>query len=312
MNIPQELFRVKRKAVETVNLPSDNNHDPSNILLYGGRYYLWYTQHVHDKPYDHFANCKIMCCISEDGYRWEDGRDALLPSEAGWDCSGVLTANVIHHENRFYMFYTGVGTEFTEGKTTQRCCGLAVAEQPDGLFRRLSQEPVLRWEEPGSWADEAVDDIGAVRINGKWMIYFKGSRLDEPEADKTMLGVAYADNIMGPYRRYEGNPVIRGHASSIWPYKDGLCLLSGLKHKEGEGKIYGGDWNDPLGVQYLYYSDDGIHFTPCAEFPNRASGICIPQEIERDDITKYWGVSVATKDTFKRRFIERFDFEVDM
>ena len=132
--------------------------------------------------------------------------------------------------------------------------------------------------------------------------------MTEPDGDKTMLGLAWADTITGPYHRYEGNPVIRGHAFSVWPYQDGLCLLSGLKHREGEGRIYGDDWNDPEGVQYLYYSDDGIHFEPCAPLPNRASGICIPEGEDRKDITKYWGVSVATRDTHKKRYIERFDF----
>lgn len=310
MKIPHELMKVKRKTVETVNLPADNNHDPSNILFYRGTYYLWYTQHDNNRPYDHFADCKIMCCTSTDGYHFEDGKDALLPSEDGFDCSGVLTANVIYHDHRFYMFYTGVGTEFAEGKTTRRCCGLAVSDTPDGVFERLASNPVLMWEDEGGFADEAVDDISAVYYKGRWLIYFKGSSLTEPDADKTMLGLAYADDITGPYRRYGGNPVIRGHASSVWPYKDGLCLLTGLKHKEGEGKIYGDDWDDPEGIQYLYYSDDGIHFTPCAEFPNRASGICIPQGQDREDITKYWGVSVATKDSFRKRYIERFNIEI--
>lgn len=308
MKLPKELLEVERKTVETVNLPSDNNHDPSNILYDQGTYYLWYTQHDNERPYDHFADCKIMCCTSKDGIHWEEGKDALLPAESGWDCAGVLTANVIHDKGRFYMFYTGEGTDFAEGKTTRRCCGLAAADTPDGPFERLGNEPVLQWEEEGSWDDEAVDDISAVFFQNRWLVYFKGSRLTEPDGDKTMLGLAWADTITGPYHRYEGNPVIRGHAFSIWPYKEGLCLLSGLKHREGEGRIYGDNWNDPEGIQYLYYSEDGIHFEPCAPFPNRASGIFIPEGEDQKDITKYWGVSVATADAHKKRYIERFDF----
>ena len=50
MKLPKELLEVERKTVETVNLPSDNNHDPSNILYDQGTYYLWYTQHDNERP----------------------------------------------------------------------------------------------------------------------------------------------------------------------------------------------------------------------------------------------------------------------
>ena len=173
MKLPKELLEVERKTVETVNLPSDNNHDPSNILYDQGTYYLWYTQHDNERPYDHFADCKIMCCTSKDGFHWESGKDALLPAESGWDCAGVLTANVFHDKGRFYMFYTGVGTDFAEGKTTRRCCGLAAADTPEGPFERLGDGPVLQWEEEGKWDDEAVDDVSAVFFQNRWLVYFK-------------------------------------------------------------------------------------------------------------------------------------------
>lgn len=306
--IPEELKHVKRVLQETEGLPSDNNHDPSNIIFYNGRYYLWYTQHRNDRPYDHFADCKICCAVSEDGKHWKNAGDALLPSKEGWDCAGVLTANVMAHNGKFYLFYTGVGEAFAEGKTKKRCCGLAAADTPDGEFVRISREPVFQWDVPGKWDDQAVDDISVLFWKGKWRIYYKGNSELEQDADKTMLGVAVSDRMEGPYERYEGNPLIRGHAFAIWPYQSGLCLLSGLKHDIG--KIYGEDWHDPTGVQYLYYSEDGIHFEPCCEFANRAAGIYVPtDEQERKDIANYWGVGVDTLDTHKKRYLYRFGFD---
>lgn len=307
MKIPEELFQIQRENVVAEMLPADNNHDPSNILFHNGRYYLWYTQHDPDRPYDHFADCRIRCCTSEDGYHWDRHFDALLPAENGWDSAGVLTANVIQDGNRFFMFYTGVGADYAAKETTRRCCGLAVSDNPDGIFNRISDAPVLMWGEEGSWNDESVDDVSAVYFRGKWMIYFKGTRFSEPAADKTRLGVAFADHIGGPYQFYENNPIILGHAFSIWPYKDGLCLLTGLKHKEGEGTIYGDDWNNKKGVQYLYYSDDGLNFVPCSKFDNRATGMFVPDGDLKADIQNYWGVSVSTRDTHKKRYIERFN-----
>ncbi|RGZ06585.1 hypothetical protein DXA14_03985 [Hungatella hathewayi] len=236
MKLPKELLEVERKTVETVNLPSDNNHDPSNILYDQGTYYLWYTQHDNERPYDHFADCKIMCCTSKDGIHWEEGKDALLPAESGWDCAGVLTANVIYDKGRFYMFYTGVGTDFAEGKTTRRCCGLAAADTPDGPFERLGNEPVLQWEEEGSWDDEAVDDISAIFFQNRWLVYFKGSRLTEPDGDKTMLGLAWADTITARITDMKG---IRSSVVMHFPYgrirRGSACCPDSSTGREREG-----------------------------------------------------------------------------
>ena len=292
---------------ETEGLPSDNNHDPSNVIYHDGKYYLWYTQHRNDRPYDHFADCYVSCSVSEDGKKWNYLGKALIPSKEGWDCKGVLTANVIKHEGKFYMFYTGVGESFAKGETRKRCCGLAVAEKPEEMFIRVGENPVFMWDAPGTWDDQSADDISVLFWKGRWRLYYKGTNEREDDPDQYMLGMAYSNNITGPYVRYEGNPIIKGHAFSIWPYKSGLCLLTGLKHDIG--RVYGSDWNDMTGIQYLYYSEDGIRFEPCFECPNRASGLYIPTDDKlKLDITNYWGISVSTKDTFKKRFLYRFGF----
>lgn len=308
--IPEELKDVVRVSHTAEGLPADNNHDPSDILYYNGKYYMWYTQHMKGYPYGHFAFCKIMRVTSGDGVHWGDAADALLPSERGWDDGGVLTANVTEADGRYYMWYTGVGKGYSDAAPGTRSCGLAVADTPDGPFRRLGQEPVLTPGRPGSWNDEAVDDVSSVYFRGKWRAYFKGCCAAVQDADRTMLGYAEAEHIEGPYGEEHRGPLIRGHAFSIWPYKNGLLLLSGLKDRQDEGYIYRGDWNDSRGHQYLYYSEDGEHFAPCAEFPNRASGIFIPEKAAANRIENYWGVSVNTKNGHWERYIERFDFGI--
>ena len=69
--IPDELYLIEKAEVETTGLPSDNNHDPSNVIYYEGRYYVWYTQHMvtPGQPYDHFAHNRIDYITSPDGIR---------------------------------------------------------------------------------------------------------------------------------------------------------------------------------------------------------------------------------------------------
>ncbi len=308
---PSELKNIRRVDVPSAGLPADNNHDPSNIIYADGLYYLWYTQHRNDRPYDHYTDCKIMCVTSQDGETWSEGFDALLPGEPGaWDEAGVLTANVTVHEGKYYMFYTGVQWGYNqEAKDEGWHCGLAVANHPRGPWVRMHDRPVLVSGPEGAWDDRDTDDATAIYRQRRWWIYYKGTSAATPSSDNTLIGVAFGDQIDGPYTRYEGGALIRGHAFALWPYKDGVLLLSGLKH-DSVGKIYGGDWNDPAGVQYLYYSEDGLHFTPVCEFPNRACGIYWPQDPAlRNDIRNCWGISVSTRDTHKKRYLQRFRFE---
>ena len=45
--IPKELIEVADREVhvEVLDVPDKHHHDPSNIIQYNGKYYLWYTQH---------------------------------------------------------------------------------------------------------------------------------------------------------------------------------------------------------------------------------------------------------------------------
>lgn len=308
MIIPEELSKVERMAMPTTGLPQDNNHDPSNIIKYNGRYYFWYTDHIAGQPYNHFDHCRIMMTTSPDGIKWDKGIVALVPSETGWDNGGVLTANVFKYNDKYYMWYIGVGRNYNN---EPRNCNIAVADSPDGPFTRLGDNPILFHGKPGSWNDSSVDDVSTIYFNGKWMTYFKGMTYAKDDGDFSMLGVAFSETPFGPYKYYEGNPIIRGHAFSVWTYKNGVLLLSGLKDKENEGYMYRGNWEDPNGHQYLYFSTDGLNFKPVAEFENRASGIYIPEGNDGEWIGNYWGVSVKSRNGHSGRYIEKFGFKVN-
>lgn len=300
-----EFLRVKRVEHACTGLPSDNNHDPSNIIRHEGRYYLWYTQHMNDRLYDDFDNCLIMMTSSPDGVSWTEGIPALLPSEKGWDDGGVLTASIFRYDGKYCMWYTGVEKGF-DGKRI--CASVAVADSPEGPFTRISSEPLLTPGSYGSWDDRAVDDVSTIYFRGRWMTYYKGTSYMTPSPDHTHIGVAVSGNPFGPYEKIGEGPLLRGHAFSVWPYQEGLLLLSGLKDKDDEGYMYRGDWHDPKGHQYLYRSNDGFSFEPVCEFENRASGIFVPDDTENSSLSDYWGVSVNTNGTCFGRYIERFDF----
>jgi hypothetical protein len=71
VRIPPELKQVTKTVVPITGIdkaPEVEHHDPSNIIRYKGRYYLWFTEHlsVH-LGNDGFQECKIKVATSEDG-----------------------------------------------------------------------------------------------------------------------------------------------------------------------------------------------------------------------------------------------------
>lgn len=302
----EELMRIKQVWTKTEGLPDDNNHDPSNILFADGTYYLWITQHDNGRPFCGFKYCRIMYTTSKDGYSWEPLKDALLPSEKDWDSCGVLTANVLLYNRKYYMFYTGVdeGYDVTH---EDRYVGIAVSDSPVGPWKRIPPEPVIGPSREG-FDSNSADDVTVIPRDGKFWMYYKGMYPGQ-DGNFTEVGVAFADNIEGPYVRYGNNPLIVGHAFAIWPYKDGYLYLSGRKDTD-EGRAYNDhpNWIDPVGTQSLFWTEDGIHFEACCPFENRAPGIFAGSET---DITKCWGVSVKTRNKGMGRYVERFDFVLD-
>ena len=299
--VPDQLKRTRQVFVETEGLPSDNNHDPSNIIFAEGKYHLWVTQHRNDKPFEHFYDCKIVHTTSADGIRWSPAENALLPAADGFDAGGVLTANVMRMDDKYYMIYTGVDKDYGT-KNQFRYIGLAAAISPNGPFERVMKTPLFGPSGSG-WDFDSADDVTILKVGDKYRLYYKGS----PKgctSDQTLIGMAQSDLLTGPYTRYEGNPLIKGHAFAIWPYRNGFLYLSGLKDTD-EGLIYGEDWDDPRGTQSLYFSEDGISFTAVCPCKNRAAGIYMG---DGQDINTCWGVVVKTHDRHLKRYIARFNF----
>ena len=78
-----------------------------------------------------------------------------------------------------------------------------------------------------------------VYLNGTWFMYYKGIRHGVP----TENGVATADNLTGPYRKYEGNPLMKGHGHFCWRYKRWLiCPRPFMVERGHHDGVAPGEW----------------------------------------------------------------------
>ena len=253
--IPAELQNPRTRAVDSPDfgpVADFHCHDPSNIVLHDGLFYVWYSRNVGDHAYitAHYAT-------SPDGVKWTLRGEALPPGPAGaWDESGNLAPYVAVAEGRYYLFYTG----FCRGDLATRHLGCAVADTPAGPWRRLAGNPVLRHgADPDAWNSDMVGDSNVIYREGKWWLYFKGKQPHE-KPWQTHVGVAVADCITGPYTPYGDNPLFDGHAFSAWVHRDGVAALRGMFWPE------------------ILWSEDGLHFVDSGgRLPNKSTGLYCPE-----------------------------------
>jgi len=256
---PKELMTPNVRVAEATGLPvpDHGNNDPSNIIRHDGLYYCWYTEYL--PKIDAFKNTQIRLITSPDGVAWTERGVAMAPDGTNdFDALGALTACVVEHEGRFYMFYSAVPKGFNGARKDGNHVGIALAEADDPMGPWKKKGLVLDVSKDG-WDRQHVDDANVVRYKGQWLLYYKGFRKHEGPND-TRIGLATARELTGPYSRYAGNPIFKGHCVSAWKHRDGLAMVTGSN-----------------GKQVVFWSTDGVTFVPAGPFKNRSTGFYVPE-----------------------------------
>jgi len=291
---PKELMTPNVRVAEATGLPDQSNHDPSNIIRHDGLYYCWYTEHL--APIGAFKNTRTRLITSPDGVAWTDRGVAMAPDGTNdFDALGALTTYVVEHEGRFYMFYSAVPKGFNGARKDGNHVGIALAEADDPMGPWKKKGLVFDVSKDG-WDRQHVDDANVVRHNGQWLLYYKGFRKHEGPM-QTRIGLATAGELTGPYSRYAGNPLLKGHAFSAWKHRDGIALVTGSN-----------------GKQVVFWSTDGVKFVPTGPFENRSTGFYVPEGNFTDEPNNRgvtWGMDVTGYPTAPGK-TRLFKFECDL
>ncbi|KYH36506.1 MAG: hypothetical protein AYL29_013250 [Candidatus Bathyarchaeota archaeon B24] len=167
-----------------------------------------------------------------------------------WDDSWVACAVVLKEgaydikggTEKYYMFYSasGSGSETVD-------IGLAVADNPLGPWRKYEKNPI-------------VEDFGylggVVKVGGKFYMY-----TEHPigVTDQGPFCVAVADRPEGPWKKYEGNPILKPGDWGSWD--DGGFSEAGVTYRDGVFHVfYGGTKTTKLESVGYAYSFDGYNF----------------------------------------------------
>ncbi len=259
--------------------------DPSDIIKVGEMYYAWYTKGKLSHGYD----ATVWYATSSDGHKWIEKGEALVRGPQGaWDEQSVFTPGILIAEGKYWLFYTGVPKPFVGNgnQVTKTAIGAAVAASPEGPWRKLDTNPVLKTSEDTRTFDSMrVDDACLIVRDGKCWLYYKGRKWDDYSRN-TKMGVAIAEHPAGPYVKNKGNPVVPGgHEVLVWPQGKGVMSLTSI---------------GPPGIaKTLRYAEDGLSFAKVADLKDipYAPGAFRPEAFMdngKGDVIQ-WGLYTGSK-----------------
>ncbi|GGB11000.1 glycoside hydrolase family 117 protein [Agarivorans gilvus] len=227
--------------------------DPTAVIKVNGIYHCWYTKGEgetvgfgSDNPEDKvfpWDKTEVWHATSDDGMTWKEQGSAITAGEPGrYDDRAVFTPEVLVHEGKFYLVYQTVKAPYTNRQIEE--IAIAWADSPYGPWTK-SDAPILSPEQDGEWDGEEdnrfnvkskgsfdshkVHDPCLMFFKGQFYLYYKGETMGEGMnlgGREIKHGVAIADNILGPYRKSEYNPISNsGHEVAVWHQNGGIASL---------------------------------------------------------------------------------------
>ena len=266
--------------------------DNSDIILVEGKYYIYYTK-VYGRSAGYWGT--VWAAVSEDeGHSWTEIGEVLgKGTEGRWDSQAVFTPNVLVENGVYYLYYTGVQPtpdnpdgEFENNSVTDfTAIGVAKSNNPAGPFIRCANNPILTVNKNRSAFDSyRVDDAVLLKRDNQFWLYYKGRNYADGKSGPahTKMGVAFAPTPEGPFKKYEGNPILdKSHEVFLWKQNEGVGCLASISST-------------------LEYACDGIDFesySVSVEVPNKlrpkAPGACRPDlfnDKSANGLT--WGISM--------------------
>ena len=234
-----------------------NRGDNSDIIKVNNTYYMWYTRMESPQTSGYWGT--IWYATSQDeGYTWQEQGKALgLGAKGTFDSHSVFTPNILVYNAKNYMYNTGVkathgnpNKEFEGNSTTDiTAIGLAVADSPDGPFKRVANNPVLEISiAPEDFDSFRIDDASLLVKDKKIWLYYKGRSIIHGKKGPglTKMGVAVANNPEGPFKKHDKPLIDKGHEVMIWNENGGIASLASLSKS-------------------IHWAKDGLNFYPIHE-----------------------------------------------
>jgi hypothetical protein len=168
---------------------------------------------------------------------------AISPSadKSAVDSWMLESCDVLKDLDTYYWYYHARSKDQERWPRGYRIC-VATAATPLGPWKKCEKNPILDQGPEGSWDHESVDGAvvlkeGAYDIKPGTEVYYMWYSASGPTGRH--IGLATATNPLGPWKKFEGNPVVKdfGYLGGV-VRKDGKFYMF-VQHPVGQGTDQG-------------------------------------------------------------------------
>jgi hypothetical protein len=141
---------------------------------------------------------------------------AIVPGdEKAWDGDVLEACDIFKEKDTYYWFYHAIGKDKKLWPELYRI-GVATAPTPLGPWTKYEKNPILNHGHSDSWEDRWVA-CGCIMKEGsydtksgteKYYMWYSGNSTQKGWQN-VGIGLATASNPFGPWKKYEGNPIIK-------------------------------------------------------------------------------------------------------
>ncbi|MFH1968873.1 MAG: hypothetical protein ABIJ53_00985 [Verrucomicrobiota bacterium] len=145
-----------------------------------------------------------------------------------WDERRIECGDVFKDQHTYYLYYHGMPKNAklwpTPGRTeaVSYRIGVATASHPLGPWKKYEKNPIIDTGPKGSWEDGCVACPHIIKEKGNIYYLWYSAIKSNPGLGisgtlKMDIGLATASHPLGPWKKYEGNPVITnfGYIGSV-------------------------------------------------------------------------------------------------
>ena len=152
--------------------------------------------------------------------------------EKEWDGNFIECCNVFKDGEMYYLYYHGYPKDKDAFPRDGYRLGVAYASHPLGPWRKHDANPIIDLGDEGSWEDGYVACAAVLkeREDSYYMFYTGNYK----------VGLAYAKHPLGPWTKYDGNPII----DSNFGYVGGVVKVNGRYYMFNEYPV-GSDFPSP-------------------------------------------------------------------
>jgi hypothetical protein len=263
-------------------VPRDSKFaDPDRFIWCGapikgddGKYHLFYSRWPVKAGFMAWATkCEIAYAVADQPRGPYRHVNVALPARGSqfWDGDTTHNPNVLRHGGKYYLFYMGNHGDgkYPTHRNNQRI-GVAVAERPEGPWRRFDQ-PIIDVTPDKTAFDSlcVTNPAAAVRPDGGVLLIYKAVEFVDGKlmGGKVRYGAALAEKPEGPYVKQKGRVFAPPDEESgkHWMLAEDPYIWFSRKYGNryyAVARDVVGRFTGASGGIALFQSDDGLNWTP--------------------------------------------------